>query len=141
MDEHNLISIYKESIEDILGNNNFIICNTDIGLDIKSNKLFNVGDVLYIPNKIIKIKNNDLIDKYGAYIWNDNYIISGFGMLLNNKDEKNSDNCTYNNITKSFVASKIILPGDSIRIDYKMNTNEYPPIPEEIIHLRSTMVV
>lgn len=141
MKEQYLISIYKESIKDILSNNNFIISNTDIGIDVKSNKLFNRGDIIYTPNKIIKLYDVYLINKYGAYVWKDNYIISGLGMLLNNKDEKNKDNCIYDEITKCFVASKIILPGDSIRIDYKMNTNEYPPIPEEFIHLRSTMVV
>lgn len=141
MKEQYLISIYKESIKDILSNNNFIISNTDIGIDVKSNKLFNPGDILYIPNKIIKLSNVYLKNKYGAYVWKDNYIISGLGMLLNNKDEENKENCIYNEITKCFEASKIILPGDSIRIDYEMNTDEYPPIPEEIIHLRSTMVV
>lgn len=131
--------MYEESIKDIKNDKRFNLIQTPIGLDVVSRKMFRKNDILYVPKKIIKVPN-DLKSKYGAFIWHDDFIMSGFGMLLNNGDSGNKNNCLYDK-DKGFIASKNIYPNDSIRIDYKMNTDEYPTIPQEIIHLRSTMVV
>lgn len=136
-----ILSMYTYSINCILSDKRFSIRNTNIGFDIIANENIKAGDILWSPFLILKVCPKYNIEKYAAYVYNDNYIIDGFGMLLNNKDEYNPENCTFCKESHNFVAITSIKRGESIRMDYRMKTNDYPPIPEEIKSLRSTMVV
>lgn len=136
-----ILSMYMYSVNCISSDLRFSIKKTDIGFDVIANEDIKKGDVLWNPFLILKVCSKYNIEKYAAYIYNDNYIIDGFGMLLNNKDEYNTENCTFCKESHNFVAITHIKRGESIRMDYCMKTNDYPPIPEEIKSLRSTMVV
>ena len=133
--------MYVYSINSVLSDSRFNIKNCDIGLDIVANTNFNKGDVLWKPSIILNTSMKHLIKKYAAYVYKDCYIIEGFGMLLNNKDKYNLENCTFNEKEHVFIATTSIKQGESIRMDYHMHTDDYPPIPKEIKSLRSTMVV
>lgn len=136
-----ILSMYMYSVNCILSDRRFSIKKTDIGFDVIANEDIKKGDVLWNSLLILKVYSKYIIEKYAAYIYNDYYIIDGFGMLLNNKDEHNKENCTFCKESHNFVATTSIKRGESIRMDYQMKTNDYPPIPKEIKSLRSTMVV
>lgn len=139
--ESNILALYLYSIYKILLDSRFSIKNTNLGLDIVANVDIRKGDLLWKPIFIFKIIPKNLIKKYAAYVYKDCYIIDGFGMLLNNIDENHKENCNFDESTKCFISTTSIKQGSSIRWNYNMKTDDYPPIPEEIISLRSTMVV
>lgn len=136
-----ILALYRYSICKILLDSRFEIKNTNLGLDIIANVDIQKGDLLWKPIFIFKVIPKNLIKKYAAYIYKDCYIIDGFGMLLNNIDNKHKENCNFDKSTKCFIATMFIKRGTPIRWDYNMKTDDYPPIPEEILSLRSTMVV
>ena len=139
--EECILNMYKYSIKFILSDSRFVIKNSSIGLDIIANQDFKKGDVLWKPFIILNIPTKTVIKKYAAYVYKDYYIIDGFGMLLNNKDKDNIENCSFDENKQNFVATTSIKQGDSIRWSYNMKTDDYPPIPEEILSLRSAMVI
>lgn len=139
--ERCILNMYVYSVNCISLDRRFSIKKTDIGYDVIANEDIKKGDVLWNSLLILKVYSKYNIEKYAAYIYNDYYIIDGFGMLLNNKDAYNTENCTFCEESHNFVAITSIKRGESIRMDYRMKTNDYPPIPEEIKSLRSTMVV
>lgn len=139
--EECILNMYRYSINFILSDIRFKIEKSSIGLDIIANQNFEKGDVLWEPFIILNLYSKEIIRKYSSYVYKDYYIIDGFGMLLNNKDRYNNENCTFDENRRVFIATTSIKQGESIRMDYHMNTDEYPPIPEEIKSLRSTMVV
>jgi len=136
-----ILALYLYSIYKILLDSRFEIKNTNLGLDIIANVDIKKGDLLWKPTFIFEIIPKNLIKKYAAYIYKDRYIIDGFGMILNNIDKDHKENCNFDKSTKCFISTTSIKQGDSLRWNYNMKTDDYPPIPEEIISLRSTMVV
>ena len=136
-----ILALYLYSIHKILLDPRFGIKSTNLGLDVITNVDIEKGDLLWKPAFIFEIIPKNLIEKYAAYIYEDRYIIDGFGMLLNNIDKEHKENCNFDESTKCFVSTASIKRGNSIRWNYNMKTDEYPPIPKEIISLRSTMVV
>lgn len=136
-----ILALYLYSIYKILLDSRFEIKNTNLGLDIIANVDIQKGDLLWEPIFIFRIIPKNLIKKYAAYIYKDCYIIDGFGMLLNNIDKNHKENCIFDKSTNCFIANSFIKRGTPIRWNYNMKTNDYPPIPEEILSLRSTMVV
>lgn len=94
--------------------------------------------IFYKIDTVLFIKDEQLLNKYAAYIWKDNYILQHEGLLLNNVDELHEENCIfYNNY---IISSKQIKAGESLRIDYKYSNNNYPPIPNEIIEIRKKLL-
>ena len=136
-----ILALYLYSICKVFLDQRFEIKNTSLGLDIIANVDIQKGDLLWEPIFIFKVIPKDLIKKYAAYVYKDCYIIDGFGMLLNNIDNEHKENCNFDESTNCFVATTFIKRGNSIRWNYNMKTDDYPPIPKEIISLRSTMVV
>lgn len=136
-----ILALYLYSICKILLDSRFEIKNTNLGLDIVANVDIQKGDLLWKPAFIFKIIPKNLIKKYAAYIYKDCYIIDGFGMLLNNINDGHKENCNFDESTKCFISTVFIKRGTSIRWNYNMKTDDYPPIPKEILSLRSTMVV
>ena len=136
-----ILALYLYSICKILLDSRFSIRNTNLDLDIIANVDIQKGDLLWKPMFIFKVIPKNLIKKYAAYIYKDCYIMDGFGMLLNNIDNEHKENCNFDKSTKCFTATTFIKQGTSIRWNYNMKTEDYPPIPEEILSLRSTMVV
>lgn len=136
-----ILVLYLYSICKVLLDSRFSIKNTNLGLDIVANVDIRKGDLLWKPIFIFKVIPKNLIEKYAAYVYKDCYIIDGFGMILNNIDNEHKENCDFEESTNRFIATTFIKRGTSIRWNYNMKTNDYPPIPEEIISLRSTMVV
>ncbi len=139
--ESYILALYLYSICKILLDPRFDIKNTNLGLDVIANVDIKKGDLLWKPTFIFEIIPKNLIKKYAAYIYKDRYIIDGFGMILNNIDKDHKENCNFDKSTKCFISTTSIKQGDSLRWNYNMKTDDYPPIPEEIISLRSTMVV
>lgn len=132
-----ILALYIYSIHKILLDSRFSIKNTNLGLDIIANVDIKKGELLWKPTFIFEVIPKNLIKKYAAYIYKDRYIIDGFGMILNNKDKEHKENCIFDEFIKCFMSTTSIKQGDSIRLDYNMKTNDYPPIPKEIISLRS----
>lgn len=139
--ESYILALYLYSMCKILLDSRFSIKNTSLGLDIVANVDIQKGDLLWEPIFICKVIPKNLIKKYAAYVYRDCYIIDGFGMLLNNIDKNHKENCIFDESTSCFIANSFIRQGTSIRWNYNMKTDDYPPIPEEILSLRSTMVV
>lgn len=132
-----ILVLYLYSICKILLDSRFEIRDTNIGLDIIANVDIQKGELLWKPAFIFEVIPKNLIKKYAAYVYRDCYIIDGFGMLLNNIDKNYKENCIFEEFTKCFIATTSIKRGDSIRLNYNMKTDDYPPIPKEIIFLRS----
>lgn len=135
-----ILALYLYSICKILLDSRFEIKNTNLGLDVIANVDIKKGNLLWKPTFIFEILPKSLIKKYAAYIYKDCYIIDGFGMILNNIDKEHKENCNFNESTKYFISTASIKQGDSIRWNYNMKTDDYPPIPKEIISLRSMIV-
>lgn len=111
----------------------------EMGIDVKTLRGLWKGYVLVDTNKRrLYITSNDLLNKYAAYIWHDNYIYPGLGLLLNNSDEKNPANCIFRDGV--IETKRAIEPGEFLRIDYCYSKDEYPPIPEEIINIRKELL-
>ena len=136
-----ILVLYLYSVYKILLDSRFEIKNTNLGLDVIANVDIQKGDSLWKPMFIFKIIPKNLIKKYAAYVYKDCYIIDGFGMLLNNIDNEHKENCNFDESTKCFISTTSIKQRDSIRLNYNMKTDDYPPIPKEIISLRSTIAI
>ena len=84
------------------------------------------------------VLDNTLLNKYSAYIWRDHFICPRLGMLLNNADEKHPVNCIITDDWRIVTTSEI-KSGESLRLDYGYNEDNYPPIPQEIIDIRKEL--
>lgn len=141
--EKTILSEYRNAIDCILRpgfcSEMFqLVYSREIGIDVKTTRGLCKGYVLVDTNKRrLYITSNDLLTKYAAYIWHDNYIYPGFGLLLNNSDEKHPANCIFRN--GMIETKRAIEPGEFLRINYYYSKDEYPPIPEEIINIRKNV--
>ena len=109
------------------------------GIDIYANQFLWAGYTLADTNRRrLYIADEYLLNKYAAYIWHDHYIYPGFGLLLNNSDEKHPANCIFRDGV--IETKRAIEPGEFLRIDYCYGKGEYPPIPEEIINIRRELL-
>lgn len=87
---------------------------------------------------VMCILDENLLNKYAAYIWKDHFLISGLGMMLNNGDDKHPVNCRLDE-DFNVITTRGIKKGESLRIDYGYKDN-YPPIPQEILNIRKTLL-
>lgn len=85
------------------------------------------------------VLDNKLLDKYAAYVWRDYFISYRLGMLLNNADKNHPVNCIMTEDWR-IVTTNEIKSGESLRLDYGYNENNYPPIPQEIIDIRKKLL-
>lgn len=142
--EKTILSEYWHAIYDILEQPSYpgrlqLVYFREMGIDVKAIRGLWKGYVLVDTNKRrLYITSNDLLNKYAAYIWHDHYIYPGFGLLLNNSDEKHPANCIFRDGV--IETKRAIEPGEFLRIDYCYGKGEYPPIPEEIINIRRELL-
>lgn len=142
--EKTILSEYWHAINNILrpsfGFEGFQLVHfREMGIDVKTTRGLWKGYVLVDTYKRrLYITSNDLLNKYAAYIWHDHYIYPGFGLLLNNSDEKHPANCIFRDGV--IETKRAIQPGEFLRIDYCYGKGEYPPIPEEIINIRRELL-
>lgn len=140
MNEDDILNMYLESINSVRYHS--LLClrlDESLGIEVVS-KCNIEKDTVISQSNIYPLTNHKLVDKYASYVWNDMFVITGLGMLLNNKDKFNSENCDFDWKKEVFRTTTRIEKNTPIRLDYRMKSDGYPPIPKEIINLRNKMI-
>ena len=104
--EDYILSMYEEFIRNIVKSTHRGIPyrilydkNNNYDIDIIAGEDMWRGMVIerfHLSSSVLCILDEELRNKYAAYIWKDYFIFSSFGMMLNNSDDKHPANCIWN---------------------------------------------